>query len=261
MGSSAERERVLDELRGRVERLERSGRPTSCTRSALPFGVPDLDRHLPQSGLVLGALHEVAPGGAATDHGAAAILFTAGILARLRGPVLWCLTSRDLFAPGLARAGLHPDRVLYAETWRDAEVLPVMEEGVRFPGLAGVVGEVGSMSLAASRRLQLAAEGSGVSAFVLRRWRGPDPESGAGEGSAAATRWQVTAMPSTPLGMPGLGRGRWRLELTRCRGAPAGTDIARWVLEACDETGRLGVPADLADRPRPQAQPGRAAAR
>jgi protein ImuA len=77
--------------------------------------------------------------------------------------VLWCLASRDLFAPVLARAGLHPDRVIYAETWRDAEMLPVMEASVRCPGLVGVVGEIGRLSLTASRRLQLAAEGAGVS--------------------------------------------------------------------------------------------------
>jgi protein ImuA len=101
----------------------------------------------------LGALQEVEPGGRGLEHGAAAILFTARILARLRGPVQWCLASRDLFAPVLAHAGLHPDRVIYAETWWDAEMLPVMEASVRCPRLPGVVGEIGSLSLSASRRL------------------------------------------------------------------------------------------------------------
>ena len=58
-----------------------------------------------------------------------ATLFLAGIVARLSGPVLWCLTRRDLFAPGLARAGLHPDWVIYAETLRDREILPVRRRG------------------------------------------------------------------------------------------------------------------------------------
>ena len=49
------------------------------------------------------------------------------------------LRLQSLFAPALARAGLHPDRVIYAETWRGAEVLPVMEEGVRCLRLAGLV--------------------------------------------------------------------------------------------------------------------------
>jgi protein ImuA len=144
---------------------------------------------------------------------AAAILFTAGILARLKGPVLWCLESQDPFAPALARAGLHPDWVIYAETWRDTEVLPMMEVGVRFHGLAGLVGEIGRLSLTASRRLQLAAEATGVVAVVLRRWRGDatsDASGGAGSGNAAATRWRVTALPSTLLTMPGLGQPRCR---------------------------------------------------
>src|SRR5829696_2619145 len=115
-----------------------------------------------QGEAALGRPSRVEPGGRGPGHGAAAILFTAGILATLKGPVLWCLASRDLFAPALACAGLHPDRVIYAETWRDAEVLPVMEEGVRCPGLAGVVGEIDHLSLTASRRLQLAAEATDV---------------------------------------------------------------------------------------------------
>ena len=112
--------------------------------------------------------------------------------------MLWYLASRDLFAPALARAGLHPDRVIYAETWWDAEVLLVMEEGVRCPGLPGVVGKIGRLSLTASRRLQLAAEGTGVVAVVVRRWRGDAISregGGSGERSAAATCWRVTALP------------------------------------------------------------------
>ena len=100
--------------------------------------------------------------GLGAEHAAAPTLFAAGILARRKGPVLWCLRQRDLFAPGLAGVGLHPDRVIYAETWHDREVLPAMEEGLRVPALAGVVGEVARLSLTASRRLQLAAEASGV---------------------------------------------------------------------------------------------------
>lgn len=78
----------------------------------LPFGIEAVDRRLPGGGLSLGALHEVAGGGAGALNGAAAALFAAGIMARLDGPVLWCVSQRDLFAPALAQAGLHPDRVI-----------------------------------------------------------------------------------------------------------------------------------------------------
>ena len=60
---------------------------------------------------------------------------------RCRRAVLWCLRGRDFFAPAVARIGLHPDRVIYCETWNDRDVLPVMEEGLKCRGLAAVVGE------------------------------------------------------------------------------------------------------------------------
>ncbi|MDF2975120.1 MAG: damage-inducible mutasis protein, partial [Microvirga sp.] len=149
---------ALSELRERIGRLESRGR----SRKALPFGVRAVDRHLPGGGLALDSLHEVMETGFASEHAAVATLFVAGILARNKGPVLWCLSRRDLFAPALAGAGLHPDRIIYAETLRETEVLAVVEEGLRERGLAGVVGEVSRLGLTASRRLQLAAEGSGV---------------------------------------------------------------------------------------------------
>jgi hypothetical protein len=100
---------------------------------------------------------------------ACATIFLAGILARMEGPILWCLRWRDLFAPALHLAGLHPDRVIHVEAGNDANLLLAMEECLRHAGLAGVVGEVAKYSTTASKRLQLAAEGSGVPAFVFRR--------------------------------------------------------------------------------------------
>jgi hypothetical protein len=50
-----------------------------------------------------GSLYEVAGGGNGAVHGAAAALFAAGIAARTRGKILWCLTRADLFAPSLSQ--------------------------------------------------------------------------------------------------------------------------------------------------------------
>jgi protein ImuA len=232
---------VLDDLRARIARIEQAGRPARCV---VPFGLHEIDAHLPQGGLARGALHEVAGGGLGAVHGAAAALFAAGVLARMPGPVLWCLRVRDLFAPALAGAGLHADRVLYAEVGDEQTVLLCLEEGLRHGGLAGVVGEVSRLSMTASRRLQLAAEASGVTAFVLRRWRSAAAATDFGQPTAAATRWRVSALPSSPLPVPGVGRARWFVELIRCRAG----DCAEWELEACDAEGRLALPADLADR-------------
>lgn len=234
-------------LRERIARIER-GTPRR-RGAALPV-LPPIDAALPDHGLTLGALHEIAGAGPDVEHGAAAALFIAGLLARQRGPVLWAMERADLFAPGLAAAGLHPDRVIYAEAGKPALVLQTMEEGLRHPGLAGVVGELsGRLTLTDSRRLQLAAETSGVAAFALRRSRRHD-DPALMEPSAAVTRWRIAALPSPPAlphapETPGLGRQRWRLDLLRCRAGEPGS----WIVEACDAKGRLGVVADLADGP------------
>jgi len=227
---------------------------------ALSLGAA-IDAHLPAGGLARGALHEVAGAGAESEHAAAAALFVAGALARLPGPVIWALGRTAAFAPpfppALAAVGLHPDRVIYAQAGRPEAVLMVMEEGLRQPGLAGVVGEVeGGLSLTASRRLQLAAQASGVIGFVIRRsLRHDDPALATP--IAALTRWRITPLPSPPplAHAPdvGLGPARWRLALWRCRGGMP----RDWITEACDADGRLGFPGDLAaqlaNRPDPQA--------
>ena len=93
---------VLNALRERIQRLEGgAARP----HTVLPFGLQAIDQHLPEGGQAFGALHEVAGGGNGAIDGAAAALFTAGIAARTRGQVLWCVTRQDLFAPAISQAG------------------------------------------------------------------------------------------------------------------------------------------------------------
>jgi protein ImuA len=232
---------VVDQLRERIQRLEAGG---ARGHGGLPFGVATMDRVLPGGGLALGSLHEVAGGGNGAIHGAAAALFAAGIAARSRGQILWCVTRPDLFAPALAQAGLPPDRVIYVEAGDDKSVLACFEEGLRHGGLGAVVAEVARLSMTASRRLQLAAESSGAIGIAIRRWRRQTEAADFGQPTAAVTRWRVTALPSSPLTVPGIGRPRWHIELIRCRAG----DSADFVVEACDAQGRLAVPADLADR-------------
>jgi len=243
--------RVLAGLRQQIERLDGGFRH----RPVVPFGVPALDLCLPGGGLALGALHEVVESGPAAEFAGAATLFIGGIAARLEGPVLWCLNRRDLFAPGLARAGLHPDRVIFAETQRDRDILSAMEEGLRERGLAAVIGEVTRLGLTASRRLQLAAEASGVPAFALRRWWTVAERDLTILPTVAFTRWRLAPQASLALPSPGLGRARWQVDLVRCRGG----EPRSWILEACDAAGRLALPSD--PLPRLEAPLRRAAAR
>jgi len=250
---------VIAALRSEVAHLER--RVTAgCREKVVSFGLSEVDAALPGGGLVLGALHELAGIGCQVEHGTAAALLAAGPLARVPGEVLWVLEQADIHPPALAAVGLTPDRVVYVHARKPQTGLLVMEEGLRHRGLAGVVAEFsGALGLTASRRLQLAAEQSSVTAFLLRRSRCFDNPVLL-EPSAAVTRWRVAAVPSGPPlphapDTPGLGRPRWRLDLIRCRGSKAHS----WIVEAFDATGRCRLVADLADRPV-AAEPRRAVA-
>lgn len=236
----------LDSLRLRVARLERGSRSLH-TKPSLSFGIAEIDRHLPSFGLNSGCFHEFSGAGPDTDHAAAPSLLVAGLLARTTGPVLWVTDHNQLFAPALAGAGLHPDRVVFAEARK--AVLLIMEEGLRHRGLAGVVGEfAGRLGLTASRRLQLAAEASGVTALLLRHSRQFDDPM-LSEPSAAITRWRVKTLPAGPAlpqapDVAGVGPALWQLDLMRCRGgAPAS-----WIMEACDAQGDFRLAAELGDR-------------
>jgi len=240
---------ALEALRVQVRQIE--GRDRRAT-TVLPFGIAAVDSRLPAGGLPCGALHEVAGGGNGAIDGAAAALFTAGIAARTRGKVLWCLTRPDLFAPALSQAGLKSDRVIYVEGGDEKTVLACFEEGLRHGGLGAVVAEVARLPMSASRRLQLAAEGSGAIGIALRRWRRQTEASDFGQPTAATTRWRVSPLPSTPLPVPGVGRARWLVELIRCRAG----ESADFELEACDDKGHLRLPPDLVHRPG-QAEGGR----
>ena len=231
------------------ERMRRIERPAATVHGVTPFGVAAIDRALPGGGLARGALHEILGMGGDEEDGALAAAFAAGILARLDkdGTVLWCMPRPDLYGPGLAAHGLDPERLVLVRARRDDEILWAMEEGLRAPGIAAVVGEVGVLPSVASRRLQLAAEHSGITAFLLRRWRdGGEAARERDLPNAAATRWRIAALPSVPArGEPGIGHPRWRVELLRCRGG----EPARWEVEVTDATGSLSLAAALADRP------------
>ncbi|TBG25388.1 damage-inducible mutagenesis protein [Rhizobium leguminosarum] len=228
---------IISDLRERIQHLEGAiARP----KSILPFGVAEIDTHLPGGGLAYGAIHEFAGGGAGAVDGAATALFVAGIAARTKGKVVWCLARPDLFAPALAQVGLHPDRVIYVEAIKEEFVLEACEEALRFGGLGAVVAELVRLPMVASRRLQLAAEGSGTLGLVVRRWRRQTEAGDFGHPTAAATRWRISVLPSELLPVPGIGRARWLAELIRVKAG----ESADFEIGACDAQGRISLFSD-----------------
>ncbi|KEY97694.1 hypothetical protein AI27_17025, partial [Sphingomonas sp. BHC-A] len=155
------------------------------------------------------------------------------ILARLaagEAPLLWLRTAAAgraggmPYGPGLAAFGIDPARLLIGVMADEAMLLRAAVDALRCPALGALLAELRGpaplLDLTASRRLALAAESSGVTAFMLRVSGDPVP-------SAADTRWRVAAAPSPPLPGNGPGRSAFDLSLLRRR---AGRDGLCWRL-------------------------------
>lgn len=243
---------VPPSLREQVRRLERAYSSQRAGRAAAPLGVPEIDRLLPDGGLLTGALHEIeagpSPSGRVAAHDGAALAFTAFLIGRLGpGTLLWCrrpfgASDAPPYAPALA-AWVDPARLLMVTVRRDEDLFWAMEEGLRTPGIAAVVGEFAhshaqrAVDPTAGRRLSLAAEKNGVPALLLRAQPAP-PQS------VCATRWRVASTPS-----PELDRPRWRIELRRNRfGTPSVEEMPSWLLEWNDEARCLSVVPQALDR-------------
>jgi protein ImuA len=251
-GGQGEAAAQITALRRRIAAIEQG--PPRVWQGAAPLtlGVRGIDGELPSGGLARGALHEVLGGvDQPSNRGGAALAFTAVLAARRAalssGQVLWCLSEQGLYGPGLAAFGLGAERLILARGRDDQQRLWAMEEGLKCTDLAMVVGEVGRLDLGQSRRLQLAAETSGVTALLLHR-RGGNSLGGLGI-SAALTRWRITPAPSAETqGYTGIGAARCRVELLRCKGGRPGSWLLQWNGEGWDEQ-------DEQTRDQPQTHP------
>lgn len=224
---------VLDALKTRLRSLETAG----GLGGGLTFGVPEIDRRLPDGGLPRIGVHELV---AERGPGAGFAAALAGRLDRT-APVLWVARQAELYGPGLRGFGLAPERLIVVQAGSETEVLWALEEGLRTRGLAAVVGELHALDLTAGRRLQLAAEAGGATGLVLR------PIDTVGGAGAACSRWRVQAAASRT------GWTCWRLGLERCRGLAQGP--ADWIVEWRDATGDFALAAETGDRPAAPARP------
>jgi protein ImuA len=227
------RTNTLATLRGSIERIEAQGGTYMPGRVAL--GHAEADATL-QGGLALGAMHEVFAD--AGRQSAAATGFVAGLAGRAgaRRPLVWVrqdfteIESGALSMSGLAELGLDPRLVV---TVRAADVdtaLRTAADALACDALGVVVlevwGEARQLDLVASRKLTLAAQGSGVTGLLLRVAAEPQP-------STAETRWIVRAAHSPPGALwSAWGAPVFDAQLVRNRHGPVG----RWFMEwKCDE--------------------------
>lgn len=291
LGRTVGKEQVLADLRDVVRRVERGAREEAAC-SASTFSLledPRLPARPPLS-LPKGALHEVR--GEAHPDRPAALGFLMALIARLQAsettsghldtrPVLWCeqvsgtFDFGTLYGPGLASFGLNPARFIVARAKTTSELLWAMEEGVRCGALSSVIGSFGPRSdldLTTSRRLQLAAERTGTTVFLLRQ----PSDSYA---TVARTRWLIATRTSSNchnregaqvfddpdvlrdratnhlsqersrnvIGLP-----RWQVNMEKCQSASGGTYSTRpgtWEMEWDYAAYRFRLVPPLVDRP------------
>ncbi len=152
----------------------------------------------------------------------------------------------------LFRCGGRPllARSIFVDPPDERSRLMAIDLAVRCPAAAAVVGDGSGLSMAASRRFQVAA-GEGRALVMLAR-----PAHEAAALSAAAARWAVRCVPSDRDGP------RWTVELLRCKGVrPADGAQRPWTAEWRGHrhhhhgTGALAVSSDVARGPAEAPRP------
>jgi protein ImuA len=202
--------------------LARYGLPPE--RPSLSLGVAEADRAL-GGGLAPGTLHEVY----ARDWAASGFAACLAIRAAGSKPLFWvrpdyeALEYGALHAQGLAELGGRPENLFLVRTANAAEALAAAGDILACAPVGALLLEISGMpralDLVASRKLNFAANLSGVTAILLREGAEAVP-------SAAQTRWQVSAAPSSATDDWGL--PSFNAELIRNRLGPTGNWQLTW---------------------------------
>ena len=159
-------------------------------------------------------------------------------------PLLWVqermaiLEAGRIYPPGLPS----PD-IIHVEARNAQSALWAMEEGLRCAALGAVIGELWgdprALDFTATRRLAVAAEKSGVSAWLVRFGAVPNL-------SGARMRWRVASAPSlaNPFDPRAPGAAAWNAELFRARGFAPG----RWAVAHDGQADHFHLVAAAGDR-------------
>ena len=194
-------------------------------RAVVSTGVEKLDNCLGGKGLRLGRVHEIINTENTDAKDASSLGFVIALLVRILNAtnynkrVLWCYGKKKILNSQLSAAGLYwlgfdPNQLIQANVLSEMDQYWVMEECLKCSELAAVVIELAhakpqfkNHESIAWRRLQLAAESSGVTGFVLRSCANVMKITS----SIPESRWGVKSLPSNDW------RPMWELELLRSR--------------------------------------------
>jgi len=169
-------------------------------------------------------------------------------LGRCVWPYMWMFQGAGVRGPesgvrspgfGVRGPGSEVRGQLFADPVDASGRLWAIDLALRSGAVAAVVADGSGLDMTATRRLQLAAE-AGQSIGLLAR-----PPDELGQLSAAATRWQVSALRSETT------RPRWKVKLLRWKGASANCQAStgnNFMVEWNGATGAVFIPADMVSR-------------
>ena len=196
---------AVAQLREQISDLEGAPR-----RFARKVSVCDLvDDALPGHGLPLGCVHEI------KGNPAGAIAFASLLSARVsqKGAVFYIAPDRSFYPLGLLPYSVNLRQWIHVRARRPQDLAWTVLEALRCSQVNAVLAVMQSADLTFSRRLQLAAESSGATGFLL------------GNAASAITRWRVASVKNSG----------WQLDLLYCRGGRPGSWNVAW------RNGRLEV--------------------
>lgn len=186
-------------------------------------GLGIINQSFPNNTFPVAAVHEFISSKA--EDRAATTGFISGLLGTLmnKGACLWVSTRRSIFPPALKLFGIAPDQVIFVDAASNKDALWMIEEGLKCPALASVVGEIAELSFTESRRLQLAVEQSRTTGFIHRHAEKLSTV-------ACVSRWMIRPLPSeNEPGLPGIGFPSWDVELMKMRNGHPGRWQVRWM--------------------------------
>jgi protein ImuA len=272
-------EEIVQALRQQVRRLE--GARQTADSATTSSGCEALDRLLPEGGFPRGTLVEwISAASSGCGTGTLAMI-AAREAAAEGGAVVVMDRARQFYPPAAAALGVDLQHVIVIRARSEQDEIWALDQALRCAGVAAVWAPLERIDLRSFRRLQLAAESSGVLGLLLR------PARVLGQPSWSHVQLLVTPKGSgvqnsiLPDKQPLIGVNplpaklnsvrltpatwRWRVEVVRCRNAAGGAvevdmdEVTGAVREVSDRhaTHPLHLAAQLA-HPTPRRRSARA---
>ena len=196
---------LLTQLRQEVDRLEEIQRRFTRTVPVCDM----IDSWLPHGGLPAGCVHEIKGSSLAT-----AIALASLLSARIpqKGAILYVAPDHSFYPLGLLPYGVKLEQWIHVSARHSKDLAWAVLEALRCSQVSAVLAVMEATDLTFCRRLQLSAESSGATGFLLGN-------ANSAAAASAITRWRISSVN---------GEACWALELLYCRGGRPGKWITTW---------------------------------